>query len=41
MGERLYVSVNTVKSNLKTLYRKLGVHTRADAVGAARASGLI
>ena len=41
MGERLYVSVNTVKSNLKTLYRKLGVHTRADAVEAARASGLI
>lgn len=41
IGERLFLSVNTVKSNLKSIYRKLGVTTRADAVEAARAAGLI
>lgn len=41
IGERLFLSVNTVKSNLKVIYRKLGVTTRADAVQAARAGGLL
>ncbi|MET0146939.1 MAG: LuxR C-terminal-related transcriptional regulator [Ilumatobacteraceae bacterium] len=41
IAERLYVSVNTVKSNLKAVYRKLGVSTRSDAVAAARAAGLV
>lgn len=41
IGERLYLSVNTVKSNLKSIYRKLGVATRADAVESARANGLL
>lgn len=41
MGQQVYVSVNTVKSNLKSIYRKLGVTTRAEAVDAARAAGLL
>ncbi|WP_255029212.1 LuxR family transcriptional regulator [Rhodococcus sp. GA1] len=31
-----FVSVNTVKTQLRSLYRKLGVHNRTDAVAAAR-----
>ena len=41
IGERLYLSVNTVKSNLKALYRKLDATTRTEAVEASRRSGLI
>jgi LuxR family maltose regulon positive regulatory protein len=41
IGERLFVSVNTVKSNLKSIYRKLGVATRSEAVAAARSAGLL
>jgi LuxR family maltose regulon positive regulatory protein len=41
IGERLFVSVNTVKSNLKSIYRKLGVTTRSGAVAAARSAGLL
>jgi LuxR family maltose regulon positive regulatory protein len=41
LGEHLYLSVNTVKSSLKGLYRKLDAHTRAEAVAAGRAHGLI
>ena len=41
IGARLYLSVNTVKSNLKSVYRKLDVTTRAEAVEASRRSGLI
>jgi DNA-binding CsgD family transcriptional regulator len=41
IGSQLYVSVNTVKSNVKSIYRKLGVTTRHEAVAAARALGLI
>ncbi|TQF68439.1 hypothetical protein FK531_15310 [Rhodococcus spelaei] len=37
----MFVSVNTVKTQLQSLYRKLGVHSRADAVAAARTQGLI
>jgi LuxR family maltose regulon positive regulatory protein len=41
MGERLFLSVNTVKSNLKALYRKLGVTTRAEAVEVSRRVSLV
>jgi LuxR family maltose regulon positive regulatory protein len=40
MGERLYLSVNTIKTNLKSVYRKLGANTRAQAVALAREQGL-
>ena len=41
IGARLYLSVNTVKSNLKAVYRKLGATTRAEAVEECRRSGLV
>jgi LuxR family maltose regulon positive regulatory protein len=41
IGDHLYVSVNTVKSNVKSIYRKLGVTTRYEAVAAARELGLL
>ncbi len=40
VAAELYLSVNTVKSNLKTLYRKLGVSSRSEAVQRARATSL-
>jgi LuxR family maltose regulon positive regulatory protein len=41
IGAELFLSVNTVKGNLKTVYRKLGVGSRAEAVEAARRAGLV
>ncbi|HEX6425034.1 MAG TPA: LuxR C-terminal-related transcriptional regulator [Acidimicrobiales bacterium] len=41
IGVELYVSLNTVKSHLKTIYRKLDVDRRDDAVRRARQLGLI
>jgi ATP/maltotriose-dependent transcriptional regulator MalT len=41
IGAELYLSINTVKGYTKSLYRKLGVATRADAVARARGLGLI
>jgi len=41
IGERLFISVNTVKTNLKALYRKLDARTRAEAVEAAARAGLL
>ena len=38
IGDALYVSVNTVKTHVKSIFRKLDVATRPDAV--ARASAL-
>jgi LuxR family maltose regulon positive regulatory protein len=37
----LYVSANTVKTHMRTLYAKLGAHSRAEAVDRARAHGLL
>ncbi len=37
----LYLSVNTVRSHVKSVYRKLEVNSRADAVQRARTLGLI
>jgi LuxR family transcriptional regulator of spore coat protein len=36
----LFVTRNTIKSQVRSLYRKLGVSTRADAVAWAHAAGL-
>jgi LuxR family transcriptional regulator, maltose regulon positive regulatory protein len=41
IGNELYVSLNTVKSHLKTIYRKLDVERRDEAVRRARQLGLI
>ena len=40
IGQRLYVSLNTVKTHQRALYRKLGVENRAAAVARARELGL-
>jgi LuxR family transcriptional regulator, maltose regulon positive regulatory protein len=37
----LYVSPNTVKTHIKSLYAKLGTHRRADTVARARVLGLL
>jgi len=37
----LFVSINTVKTHLKSIYRKLGVSRRSDAVRAARELRLV
>ena len=39
IGSQLYVSFNTVKSHTRTLFRKLGVTSRADAVARGRELG--
>jgi LuxR family maltose regulon positive regulatory protein len=39
MADELYISVNTVKSHLKSVYRKLGVSSRQAAVKRARELG--
>ena len=41
IGQRLYVSLNTVKTHQRALYRKLGVETRAAAVTRARELDLL
>ena len=40
IATKLFVTRNTVKSQVRSLYRKLGVSTRAEAVAWARAAGL-
>jgi LuxR family maltose regulon positive regulatory protein len=40
IAEELFISVNTVKSHVKNVYRKLGVSSRAEAILRARALGL-
>jgi LuxR family transcriptional regulator, maltose regulon positive regulatory protein len=41
IASELFVSVNTVKTNLRAIYRKLDVDTRRDAVRRAREVRLI
>ena len=41
IGATLFISVNTVKTHTRELYRKLGAASRAEAVGRARALGIL
>jgi LuxR family maltose regulon positive regulatory protein len=41
IGERLYISRNTVKTQATSIYRKLGVASRGEAVDRMRAAGLL
>ena len=41
IGARLYISLNTVKTHIRELYRKLGATSRADAIARAEALGLL
>ena len=40
LAAELFVSRNTVKSQVRSVYRKIGVSTRAEAVAWAQAAGL-
>lgn len=40
IARRLYVTRNTVKSQVRSVYRKIGVSTRAEAVAWAIAAGI-
>jgi LuxR family transcriptional regulator, transcriptional regulator of spore coat protein len=40
IAARLFVTRNTVKSQVRSVYRKIGVSTRAEAVAWARKHGL-
>jgi len=39
IASKLWVSRNTVKSQVRSVYRKIGVCTRADAVAWANSAG--
>ncbi len=41
IADRLYVTVNTLKTHVGAIYRKLGADGRADAVERAHAIGLL
>ena len=41
IAEELYVSINTVKTHVKNVIRKLGVGSRAEAVARARELGYL
>lgn len=41
IARNLYVSVNTLKTHLKHIYRKLGVANRSEAIGVAESIGLL
>jgi LuxR family maltose regulon positive regulatory protein len=41
IAAELFVSVNTIRTHMRHLYAKLGVHRRTDAVDRARELGLL
>ena len=41
IADDLFVSANTVKTQARSIYRKLGVSSRAEAVDCARGAGLL
>jgi LuxR family maltose regulon positive regulatory protein len=41
IGEHLYVSVNTVKTHQRAIYRKLGIADRAAAVQRGKELGIL
>jgi LuxR family maltose regulon positive regulatory protein len=41
IARELSISRNTIKTHIRNLYAKLGVHTRAEAVTRARTLGLL
>ena len=41
IGAQLYISLNTVKSHTRELYRKLGAPSQTEAVARAEALGLL
>ncbi|UCC76198.1 MAG: response regulator transcription factor, partial [Anaerolineales bacterium] len=41
IAEQLFLSPNTVRSHMKSIYGKLDVHSRADAVQRAEELGLL
>jgi LuxR family transcriptional regulator, maltose regulon positive regulatory protein len=41
IAAELYISLNTMKTHVRSLYRKLGVSSRSQAVAAGRARGLL
>ena len=41
IADQLTLSVNTVRTHIRHLYEKLGVHSRTEAVERSRALGLL
>jgi len=41
MAAQIYISVNTLKTHLRSIYRKLGVPHRSEAVRRAKAAQLV
>jgi LuxR family maltose regulon positive regulatory protein len=41
IAAELFVSLNTIRTHLRSIYAKLGVHGRTDAVKRARELGLL
>jgi LuxR family maltose regulon positive regulatory protein len=41
VGNELYLSVNTIKAHIRSIYSKLDVHSRTEAIERARALRLL